>query len=121
VAEASYERLVEAARADTRVVGLVLTGSRGRGPFARDESDWDVRLVTRDDADASSYATPHGSRVEVAVLSLSEFVRTGEPGSPTEWDRYSYAHAQVVLDKLDGRIAELVASKGVLDHGTHAD
>jgi predicted nucleotidyltransferase len=114
VAEAEYERLVDAARSDERVVGLVLTGSRGRGPFARDDSDWDVRLVTRDDAEASEYATPHGSPVEVVVLKLGEFERAGEPGSPTEWDRYSYAHAQVAIDKLDGRIARLVAAKGVL-------
>ncbi len=35
-------------------------------------------------------------------------------GSETEWDRYSYVHAQVVIDKLNGRIAELVAEKGRL-------
>jgi hypothetical protein len=95
----------------------VLTGSRGRGVYVRPESDWDVRLVVREDAQArcrARYAAPRGSPVDVAVLSPSELERAGAIGSSTEWDRYSYVHAQVVLDKLDGRIAGLVADKGVL-------
>lgn len=38
----------ETARVDPAVVGLVLTGSRGRGPEPRPDADWDVRLVLRD-------------------------------------------------------------------------
>jgi hypothetical protein len=112
-----YEELVEVARADEQVLGLVLTGSRGRGVFVRPESDWDVRLVVSDDAlreCEQRFETAHGSTVEVAVCSLAQFEQAGELGSPNEWDRYSYAHAEVVLDKLDGRIAGLVAEKGVL-------
>jgi hypothetical protein len=115
--ELEYERLVEISRADDAVVGLVLTGSRGRGPAARPDSDWDVRLVVRDDAAGECSlrrATPHGSPVEVAVLSLSAFEQAGAIGSESEWDRYSYAHAQVVVDKLAGRIAALVQEKSVL-------
>lgn len=116
----TYPEFVDAARSDERVVGLVLTGSRGRGPFVRPDSDWDVRLVVLDESLAeceSRYDTPHGSVVEVAVFSLSGFEQAGTLGSANEWDRYSYAHADVVLDKLDGRIAELVAEKSVLPHG----
>lgn len=112
-----YDGLVEVARADDRVLGLVLTGSRGRGPFARADSDWDVRLVVRDDAlseTAAAFATGHGASVETVVFSLTDFECAGEIGSPTAWDRYSYAHAQVVLDKFEGRIGELVAAKGIL-------
>lgn len=112
--------MVEAARADDRVVGLVLTGSRGRGPYAREDSDWDVRLVVRDDALAEAmpvYSTEHGAVVEAVVFSLTEFERAGELGSEDEWDRYSYVHCRVVLDKLDGRIEQLVAAKGSLPAG----
>jgi hypothetical protein len=108
---------VQAARADPDVVGLVLTGSRGRGVYVRPESDWDVRMVVREEARArcrDRYAAPRGSPLDVALLSPSELERAGAIGSPTEWDRYSYVHAQVVLDKLEGRIAELVAEKSVL-------
>lgn len=111
-----YEQLVEAARADDRVLGIVLTGSRGRGPFVRADSDWDVRLVVSADALAECerrYETARGSPVEVAVYSLEQFAQAGEIGLPNEWDRYSYVHAEVVLDK-DGTIAKLVAKKNVL-------
>lgn len=115
--EWDYETMVDAARGDDRVVGLVLTGSRGRGPFARPDSDWDVRLVVRDDALVEAgphYATGHGAVVEAAVYSLAGFERAGEIGTESEWDRYSYAHAEVVIDKLDGEIRRLVEAKGVL-------
>jgi predicted nucleotidyltransferase len=115
-ADNDYRRLVDACRADDRVLGLVLTGSRGRGPFVRPESDWDVRVVVRDEAveECAALATPHGSAVEVVVLSVSGLDQVGAVGSDSEWDRYSYVHASVVLDKLDGRVAALVREKGSL-------
>ena len=76
-----------------------------------------MRLVVREGATAecaSRYDAPRGSPVDVWVLSPSELEQAGAIGSPTEWDRYSYVHADVVLDRLDGRIAELVAEKRVL-------
>ena len=62
----TYEELVEIARADDTVVGLVLTGSRGRGYAVTEGADWDVRLVVRDAVAGDCqerYATRHGSRV----------------------------------------------------------
>jgi len=112
-----YTSLLEAARSDEQVLGLVLTGSRGRGVFVRPESDWDVRLVVRDEALAECehrFGTPHGSLVEVAVFSLADFEKASAIGSPSEWDRYSYAHAEIALDKLDGGITDLVAEKSIL-------
>ena len=115
--EWTYPEFLDAARSDERVVGLVLTGSRGRGLFVRPDSDWDVRLVVRDEnlADCEQrFSAPQGSVVDVAVLSRSQFQHVGGLGSPNEWDRYSYARAEVVLDKLDGEITALVAEKSVL-------
>jgi hypothetical protein len=112
-----FEALVAHTREDDRVLGLVLTGSRGRGPHAREDSDWDVRLVVRDDAASEAkaiFATKRGSSVETAVLSLTDFERTAEVGAADEWDGYSYAYAQVVIDKLAGRIGALVKRKAVL-------
>ena len=117
----TYEELVEIARADDTVVGLVLTGSRGRGYAVTEDADWDVRLVARDDGAAhcrERFATPHGSRVEVVVLSLSEFENAGEIGSPSAWDRYSYVDAEVVVDDPAGTIARLVREKGTLSLDT---
>jgi predicted nucleotidyltransferase len=117
VSEPEYQRLVDRARSDDRVLGLILTGSRARGPDARPDSDWDVRLVVRDDAHAeaeAAFATDHGAAIETVVFSLAGFAATADIGSESEWDRYSYVHARVVLDKLDGRISELVNAKAAL-------
>jgi hypothetical protein len=107
-------------RANPDVVGLVLTGSRGRDAFVRETSDWDVRLVVRDESYAEvaeTLATGHGSPIEVVVYSLAAFERVGEPGTETAWDRYSYVHGSVLVDKLDGRIGQIVAGKAVLPEG----
>jgi hypothetical protein len=114
---AEYASLVERARADRDVLGLVLTGSRGRGFRVRPDSDFDVRLVVRDESFedcVERYGTPHGAPVEVVVFGLSSFARAGLPGSGSEWDRYSYVRAGLVLDKLNGEIAELIAVKASL-------
>jgi len=108
-----YAELVERARSDDDVLGLILTGSRGREFRVRPDSDHDVRLVLRDGA-PDTYSTPHGSPVEVAVLTRSAFERTGLPGSGSEWDRYSYVRCELVLDKLDGEISRLLEQKASL-------
>ena len=111
-AEREYADLVEAAREDDNVVGLVLTGSRGSGFAITDGSDWDVRLVVRDEARDEYRArlgTPHGSAVEVVVLTLDKLAAVGEIGSPMAWDRPSYVHAQVIVD-TDGRVAAVIDS-----------
>ncbi len=116
-AEREYAELVEAARHDGNVVGLVLTGSRGSGFSVRNDSDWDVRLVVRDEAREEYRArlgTPHGSAVEVVVLTFDELAAAGEVGSPSAWDRPSYVHAQVVVDTPDGRVAALLDSLSTL-------
>ena len=107
----NYEQWLELARREERIVGVVVTGSRGRGALVHDASDWDLRVVVRDgdEAFADTLDTPHGSEVEVSAATLEDF-RSTTP----EWDRYSYAHAAVPVDKLDGKIARLAAEKGRL-------
>ncbi len=115
--EDAYRRLVRHATAHPDVVGLVLTGSRAAGAFVRPDSDWDVRLVVGDDAPpdvVAALAVGRGARVEVAVHPLRVFTALAEPRGESAWDRYSFTHARVVVDKLDGRIRQLVADKGVL-------
>jgi predicted nucleotidyltransferase len=113
----AYDELVETARRDENIVGLVLTGSRGRGFAVTEESDWDVRLVVRDevvDEYRARLATCHGAVVNVVVFALSEFEQVGEVGTESAWDRFSYVRADVVIDVPDGRIAELVRIKSTL-------
>lgn len=110
-AEQEFAELVEVARHDDGVVGLVLTGSRASGVGVTDASDWDVRLVVRDDVRdeyRERFGSPHGSAVEVFVLTFDGLAAVGEIGSTTAWDRPSYVHAQVLVDTPDGRVAALL-------------
>ena len=48
-AQEQFEMLLREAREDPQIVGLVLTGSRGKG-FGSESSDFDVLLVVRPEA-----------------------------------------------------------------------
>lgn len=109
----AYAAVLERARADPEVMGVVMTGSRGGGAFVTDRSDVDLRLVTLGSAEA--WSTPHGSPVEIWAMSLEAFRGHGRPGTPIAWDRPSFLHCRVELDRLDGEIARLVAEKARLD------
>jgi hypothetical protein len=106
----TYDEWLELALADERIVGVVVTGSRGRGEMVHAGSDWDLRVVVRDgeEAFADSLGTPHGSAVELSAATLDGFRTT------PEWDRYSYAHVTVAVDKLGGEVARLAEAKGRL-------
>jgi predicted nucleotidyltransferase len=109
---AEHDRVLAALRADPDVLGVVLVGSRAIGaPIEQPSSDWDLRVIVRDAAYAGAVArlaTPHGAPVEVAVMRLTTFERMTEPASPLAWDRPSYLHARIELDRLDGRVEALV-------------
>ena len=50
----------------------------------------------------------------MVVLSLAEFEQAGEVGTESAWDRYSYVGAEIVIDKDDGHIAEVIKAKSTL-------
>jgi hypothetical protein len=116
VQDVTFEELVERARADDRVAGLFLGGSRGKGANVRPDSDYDVRLVLiREDADAyREYDTPRGVPVEVAVLTLDDL------RSVKEWDRYTLTHTRAVLDKT-GEVQQLIDEQGRLSPAEAAE
>ena len=59
----------------------------------------------------------HGDPVEVIVGSLDWFRAHAEVASETEWNRYTFAHVRVELDKTGGEIQRLVDAKGKLPPG----
>jgi len=99
----TYEELVERARADDRVVGLFLGGSRGKNANVRPDSDYDVRIV----GDAAEYDTDRGLRVEVSVMPLERF------RDYPEWDRYTLTHTDPMIDRT-GEIQRVIEEKGRL-------
>jgi predicted nucleotidyltransferase len=114
--ETRFRELVAYAEEDDAVLGLFIFGSRSRNGFADDASDYDVGVVVRDDAlEAFDERWPHerGSAVEVASSTFSQLREHAEPGTPSEWARYQYVDADVLVDKT-GELRPLLAAKARL-------
>ncbi len=75
----TYEELVERARADDRVVGLFLGGSRGKNANVRPDSDYDVRIV----GDAADCETPSAGRTSRSRSCRSSAFATTPSGTAT--------------------------------------
>ncbi|MFH9424234.1 hypothetical protein [Streptomyces sp. NPDC017529] len=109
----TYEAFVELAAADPSVVGLVLKGSRAHEGMTTKHSDHDLYVVLADDAatDLTRFTGHRTPELDLVVLSLDAFRAAGMPG----FERYALARARIVLDRLDGAIAQILAAKARLD------
>jgi hypothetical protein len=107
----AFDQLVQRAQQDPAVAGLILTGSRARPGLATERSDYDVYLITDDDA---AWAGTRSPGLDVEVIPLTEFGRYALPGHPHEWNRYSFTWSRVLLDRRDGEITRLTRVKGTL-------
>lgn len=119
-ADVEFARVLEAARADERVIGLLLGGSRGKDPaYVTERSDYDVYLIVADEATRDEYLrrfpSAHGDPVEVIVATLDSFRLHALPGSGSEWNAYTFAHVTPLIDRLDGEVARLAAEKASRD------
>ncbi|MGW7291743.1 hypothetical protein ACWGIB_05040 [Streptomyces xiamenensis] len=115
--EATLAAFVSQAETDPAVVGLVLSGSQAHDGMTTGHSDHDVHVITRDQG-PSAVREFHGFRSEhldIVVMPLADFRLRGLPTDPQGWHRYAYVHARVLLDRLDGTIAELLDKKRRLD------
>ncbi|MDT7842026.1 hypothetical protein [Streptomyces justiciae] len=108
----TYDGFVERATADPAVVGLVLKGSRAHDGMVTRHSDHDLYAVVADDAttDLTRLSGHRTAELDLVVVTLAEFRAAGMPG----FERYALARAQVVLDRLNGGIAQILAEKGQL-------
>jgi hypothetical protein len=98
------------------VLGVFLIGSRTREGMADESSDYDVGVVVRDDALAAfdlKWPYRRGESVEVMSSTLDGLRSHAELGTPSEWARYQYTHAKVLLDKT-GEVAGVLAEKARL-------
>lgn len=109
----AYDAFVELAAADSAVVGLVLKGSRAHEGMTTEHSDYDLYVVLANGATTTltRFAEHRTPELDLVILPLDEFRAAGMPG----FERYALARAQIVLDRLDGGIAQTLASKARLD------
>src|SRR5215208_3995216 len=121
-AQEQFQLLLRDAREDPRIVGLVLTGSRGKG-FGSEASDFDVLLVVRpealEDYRARFYERESWEGFDWWVTSLPELEPIAAAwGDPLGWEifcneRYSFADVSVLVDKT-GQVQQLVDEKGAI-------
>lgn len=109
----TYDAFAELAAADPAVVGLVLKGSRAHDGMTTRYSDHDLYVVLADDAttDLTRFAGHRTAQLDLVIISLSDFRAAGMPG----FERYALARAHVLLDRLDGGIARMIADKARLE------
>lgn len=102
--------LLDRCASSADVVGVVLSGSRAYEGVATEYSDYDVYVIVKAPAaTAGRWRTSHTHALDTIVTSIDEFREPAE-----NWARYSFTRAQVLLDRLGGEIARLVAAKGAL-------
>jgi predicted nucleotidyltransferase len=101
--------LLARAAADDNVLGVVHSGSRGRGVFVTDESDWDFFVVVRELR--GEYPSQHGDRVELSEVTLARF------DDFPEYFRPALLSVDVLLDKT-GEVAEAVRRATTVDPAT---
>jgi hypothetical protein len=109
----TYDAFVELAAADPAVVGLVLKGSRAHDGMVTGHSDHDLYVVLADGTttELTRFAGHRTNELDLVIVTLTEFRTAGMPG----FERYALARAQVVLDRLDGELARILADKSRLN------
>jgi hypothetical protein len=102
----SYADLLRRCESDPDVVGVVLSGSHAR-TMATEHSDFDVYVVVPEHN--GRWSTSRTPALDTIVISVEDLADVSH-----RWQRYSYRGARVLLDRLGGRIAELVHAQATL-------
>lgn len=111
-----YDFILKQAENDPDVLGLALTGGRGKG-FVTEHSDYDIYMLVSDESlEASkekykSTITPH--KFDIFVHSVDTFKDYASFGGEKEWDRYNFAYVKVQLDKT-GKFQKMIDEKGII-------
>jgi hypothetical protein len=86
-----------------KLLGLVLSGSAGRG-MATGRSDLDVFVVLADTG-ARGTTTSRSPALDETLVAISDLERVPPFGSDGWWYRWSFAWAPTLLDRTAGRLA----------------
>jgi hypothetical protein len=108
----TFDQLRALALDDRNILAFWLGGSRGRG-HATEHSDHDCLMIVADAALGpyrKRFQQVSQSDIDCVVMTLDQFGAYAERGGPEAWDRYSFAHVRVDIDKT-GRIQALVDAK----------
>lgn len=111
-AHQAYIAIRAAAEQNDDILGLVLTGSRGKG-FANRWSDYDFALFVTDEAfpkyKAQYRQLPSGAHLY--LFTIDTFAAQAAWGSDLQWQRYTWTHCSVEFDRSHGKIQQLLDEK----------
>jgi hypothetical protein len=108
-AQAAYDALLDRARADSNVEGVVLVGSRTMPGFVTSHSDFDVFVVLRAHHPGWQRSM-RGGPADIVPVTIEEFEQHALPGSTTAWNRPAFVHARVDFDR-HGRVRPIADRK----------
>ncbi len=100
------------ARHGTDLLGLVLSGSAGRG-VATERSDLDVYVVLADTG-VGRRDTTRSAAVDENPVTLTQLEQIPRFGSGGWWFRWSFAWAPVLLDRTGGRLSSALVHQATL-------
>ncbi len=113
--ENEFQAIINDAETNPDILGLVLVGSRGKG-FENEYSDYDAFIITTDEAIErikKEYADKKNTQIDLFIYSLSDFRNYALWESPEAWDRYSFTHTKILVNKVEG-LAEIIKDKGYI-------
>ena len=108
----SFDQLRKLAQDDPNILAFWLGGSRGKGA-GTEHSDHDCLMIVADAALAAysvRFQQVGQSDIDCVVMTLGQFQAYAEWGGPQAWDRCSFAHARVDIDKT-GEVQALMDAK----------
>ncbi|MFA6415952.1 MAG: hypothetical protein WCW56_00505 [Candidatus Paceibacterota bacterium] len=113
-AKEAYDSFIEKAENDGRIIGIILSGGRGKDAQS-ENSDYDVILITTDEGfDSVKQDYPKSDFIDSLPHAISEFRDYAKSGTRSQYDKYTFTHNKAVLDKT-GEIQKLVDDKGALE------
>ncbi|NHI94852.1 MAG: hypothetical protein EAX96_20350 [Candidatus Lokiarchaeota archaeon] len=111
-AENRFNDLYEIAKKDPNILGFFLSGSRSKG-FQNKFSDYDVYFIVEDNSIydyQKKYPKHLYEKIDLMVLSLTEFKELARWGHDSWLFRYEFAHLHAIIDK-NGEIQKIIDEK----------
>jgi hypothetical protein len=112
-----FNNILEDARNDKNILAFWLDGSRGKGIFEHDQSDYDCTMIVKGDVlneYKERYQKNSNKEIELKVMVLDEFKKSAVWGSDTAWQRYGYAAIKPPLVDKTGEIQNLFKEKSII-------
>ncbi len=119
-----FETICVLAENDSNVIGLFLSGSRGKH-FENQYSDYDIRIifvnnVNFENAKQTYKAFIQKQVIDIQFFTLEQLCQYAELDDANAWDRYSFSHVKAIIDKTK-EIQNLIDSKGKLPESFRQD